>query len=90
MAPRPLNVAPAGPVSLPETGLGRGWEPGVLMGVTLILFTFGLVTLYGTVRHDLDRELLLTFIEQIKGVQSVVDNLQLVDRPFREPQVPVS
>ena len=46
MAPRPLNVAPAGPVSLPETGLGRGWEPGVLMGVTLTLFAFGLVTLY--------------------------------------------
>ncbi len=46
MAPRPLNVAPAGPVSLPDTGLGRGWEPAVLMGVTLTLFAFGLVTLY--------------------------------------------
>ena len=46
MAPRPLNVAPAGPVSLPDTGLGRGWEPSVIMGVTLLLFTFGLVTLY--------------------------------------------
>ncbi|MGW8266337.1 MAG: FtsW/RodA/SpoVE family cell cycle protein [Longimicrobiales bacterium] len=46
MAARPLNVAPAGPVTLPETGLGRGWEPAVLTGVTLLLFTFGLVTLY--------------------------------------------
>jgi cell division protein FtsW len=45
MAMRPLNVAPAGPMALPDTGLGRGWEPGVLMGVTLLLFTFGLVTL---------------------------------------------
>ena len=46
MARRPLNVAPAGPTTLPETGLGRGWEPAVLMGVTLLLFAFGLVTLY--------------------------------------------
>ena len=46
MAARPLNVAPAGPATLPETGLGRGWEPAVLMTVTLLLFTFGLVTLY--------------------------------------------
>jgi cell division protein FtsW len=33
-------------MTLPETGLGRGWEPAVLMGVTLLLFAFGLVTLY--------------------------------------------
>jgi cell division protein FtsW len=46
MAPRPMNVAPAGPVTLPDTGLGRGWEPAVLTGVTLLLFAFGLVTLY--------------------------------------------
>ncbi len=46
MAPRPLNVAPAGPVTLPDTGLGRGWEPAALMGVSLLLFAFGLVTLY--------------------------------------------
>ncbi len=46
MVRRSLNVAPAGPTTLPETGLGRGWEPAVLMGVTLLLFAFGLVTLY--------------------------------------------
>ncbi len=45
MAARPLNVAPAGPLALPDTGLGKGWEPAVLMGVTLLLFLFGLVTL---------------------------------------------
>jgi len=45
VAPRPLNVAPAGPVAIPDAGLGKGWEPAVLMGVTLMLFTFGLVTL---------------------------------------------
>ena len=45
MAPRPLNIAPAGPVAIPDAGLGKGWEPAVLMGVTLMLFAFGLVTL---------------------------------------------
>jgi cell division protein FtsW len=32
--------------SYPETGLGRGWEPAVLMGATLLLLCFGLVNLY--------------------------------------------
>jgi cell division protein FtsW len=42
----PVDVAPAGPVWLPETGLGKGWEPAALMAVTLLLLSFGLVTLY--------------------------------------------
>lgn len=46
MARSPVNVAPPGPTSLPDTGLGRGWEPVVLLGVTLTLLAFGLVTLY--------------------------------------------
>ncbi len=46
VAARPLNVAPAGPLTLPDTGLRRGWEPSVLLAVTLLLFAFGLVTLY--------------------------------------------
>ena len=45
MAPRPLNVAPLGPTSIPEAGLGRGWEPAVLLGLTLVLFIVGLLTL---------------------------------------------
>lgn len=46
MAARPLDVAPAGPVSLPDSGLGRGWEPAAVMALTLLLLSFGLVTLY--------------------------------------------
>ena len=45
MARRPMDVAPAR-VSLPDVGLGRGWEPPVLLALTLTLFAFGLVTLY--------------------------------------------
>lgn len=46
MAPRPLDVAPQGPVSLPDAGLGRGWEPLAVVLLTLLLLSFGLVTLY--------------------------------------------
>ncbi|MEQ8330458.1 MAG: putative peptidoglycan glycosyltransferase FtsW [Longimicrobiales bacterium] len=43
---RPVDVAPAGAANLPHSGLGRGWEPAVLLGVTMLLLAFGLVTLY--------------------------------------------
>jgi cell division protein FtsW len=33
-------------VVLPDTGLGRGWEPAVLATATLLLLCFGLVSLY--------------------------------------------
>jgi cell division protein FtsW len=43
---RASDVAPAGPVALPATGLGRGWEPAMLMTTTLLLLCVGLVSLY--------------------------------------------
>jgi len=43
---RPVDLAPAGPVRLPESGLGRGWEPTAVFTLTLLLLSFGLVTLY--------------------------------------------
>lgn len=46
MSPRPMDIAPAGPVGLPDSGLGRGWEAAALMGLTLLVLSFGLVTLY--------------------------------------------
>jgi len=39
------DVASQAP-ALPDTGMGRGWEPTVLMGATLLLLSFGLVNLY--------------------------------------------
>ncbi len=45
MARALLDVAPASP-SLPDVGLGRGWEAAALMTLTLILLSAGLVTLY--------------------------------------------
>jgi cell division protein FtsW len=46
MARRPSDVAPARPLVLPDTGIGRGWEPAVLAVITLALLSFGLVSLY--------------------------------------------
>ncbi len=45
MAARPLDVAPARS-ELKDPGLGRGWEASALMALTLLLLSFGLVTLY--------------------------------------------
>lgn len=46
MSARPVDLAPPAPVRLPESGLGRGWEPATLLGLTLLILSFGLVTLY--------------------------------------------
>ncbi|MDH3271104.1 MAG: putative lipid II flippase FtsW [Gemmatimonadota bacterium] len=46
MTARPMDLAPPAPVRLPESGLGRGWEAATLMGLTLLVLSFGLVTLY--------------------------------------------
>lgn len=44
----------------------------------------GVVTLYGTVRTDLDRDLLVSLVREIPGVKGVVAHLQLVDSRFQE------
>ena len=43
---RRVDVRPAGPISWPETGLGRGWEPAAIMTASLLLLSMGLVTVY--------------------------------------------
>ena len=40
-----MDLHPAGPVRLPDSGLGRGWEAATVMGLTLLILSFGLVTL---------------------------------------------
>ena len=44
------------------------------------------VTLYGTIRHELDRALIVSFVEQIEGVETVEEHLQIVDLPFQEAE----
>ena len=46
MSRRPMDIAPARPVRLPDAGLGRGWEATAVMGLTVLLLSFGLVFLY--------------------------------------------
>lgn len=39
----------------------------------------GVVTIYGAVQHDLDRELLLSLVRQLDGVKDVVSRLHLAE-----------
>ena len=41
-----VDVANHVPRSLPETGLGRGWEPAMIVAITVVLLLFGLLTLH--------------------------------------------
>lgn len=41
-----VDVANHVPRSLPETGLGRGWEPAMIVALTVTLLLFGLLTLH--------------------------------------------
>ena len=41
-----VDVANPVPRSLPETGLGRGWEPAMIVAITVALLLFGLLTLH--------------------------------------------
>ncbi len=38
----------------------------------------GTVTIYGTVQHELDRELLVSFVRQIEGARRVISHLQVI------------
>lgn len=40
------DVAPGFRRSLPDPGLGRGWEPSAILALTALLLLFGLLTLY--------------------------------------------
>lgn len=44
----------------------------------------GTVTLYGTIRHELDRDLLVSLVRKIPGVKGVVEHLQVVHPPFQD------
>lgn len=41
-----FDVAPRRAVPYPDAGIGRGWEASALLALTLVLVSFGMVTLY--------------------------------------------
>lgn len=43
----------------------------------------GVVTLYGTIRHELDRDMLVDVVRKVPGVVGVLPQLQIVDGRFR-------
>ncbi|WP_457652005.1 BON domain-containing protein [Rhodocaloribacter sp.] len=50
----------------------------------------GVVTLYGVVRNELERDLLVSLVRQVPGVKGVVAHLQIVEPQFQDaaPVVP--
>ncbi|HMB93323.1 MAG TPA: BON domain-containing protein [Rhodothermales bacterium] len=47
----------------------------------------GKVTLYGTIRHELDRDLIVSLVRQVPGVKDVAPHLQIADRSASDPDV---
>lgn len=45
----------------------------------------GVVTIYGLVRHELDRDMLLSFVRQVPGVKGIDNRLQIVEGRFQYP-----
>lgn len=56
-----MDVAPGPSGSLPDTGLGRGWESAAILGITALLLAFGLLTLYGATSAMAQRNELLHY-----------------------------
>ncbi|MBI4539669.1 MAG: putative lipid II flippase FtsW [Gemmatimonadetes bacterium] len=52
----PLDVAPPRPTGFADSGIGWGWEPAALLVVTVLLLSFGLVTLYSASSFLAQRE----------------------------------
>jgi len=55
---RPVDVAPSGPLALPITGLGKGWESAAIMTLTVVLLSLGMVTLYSASAFLAQRQML--------------------------------
>ncbi len=45
----------------------------------------GTVTVFGTVQHELDRDMLTALIRQVPGVKGVIARLQTVEARFNAP-----
>lgn len=46
MTARSMDIVPPRPARLPDSGLGKGWEAAAIMGLTLLVLSFGFVSLY--------------------------------------------
>ena len=75
---RSSDVAPAGPLVLPHTGLGRGWEPAMLATATVLLLCFGLVSLYSASSVLAQRQSLPDYYYVIRQAAGAVGGLVLL------------
>jgi len=58
-------------------------EHGQVRGIQFYVHN-GTVTLYGTVRHDMDRDHLTASVRQVPGVKGVIERLQVVAPHYQE------
>ena len=85
MSPVHTDVAPRRRPALPETGLGLGWEPTVLMLATLLLLSFGLVNLYSASAFLAQRQSLPDSYYLLRQSLGVVVGLLLLVACWRIP-----
>ena len=80
-----LDLAPAGPMTLPDVGIGRGWEGALLLTATLLLLSFGLVTLYSASAFLAQRQGLPDWYYAIRQAGGAVAGLAILGACARVP-----
>ena len=75
---RSVDLAPSGPLALPITGIGKGWEPAAIMTLTLLLLSLGLVTLYSASAFLAQRQALPDYYYVLRQATGVVIGLAVL------------
>ncbi len=85
MSPVRTDVAPRSRPGLPDSGLGMGWEPTVLVLTTLLLLSFGLVNLYSASAFLAQRQSLPDSYYVLRQAAGAVGGLLLLVACWRIP-----
>ena len=75
---RAVDLAPSGPLALPITGIGRGWEATAIMTLTLLLLSLGLVTLYSASAFLAQRQDLPDYYYVLRQTTAVAAGLAIL------------
>jgi cell division protein FtsW len=75
---RVVDLAPSGPLALPITGIGRGWEAAAILTLTLLLLSVGLVTLYSASAFLAQREGLPNYYYVLRQATGMAGGLAIL------------
>jgi cell division protein FtsW len=75
---RAVDLAPSGPLALPITGIGRGWEAGAILILTVLLLSIGLVTLYSASAFLAQRQALPDYYYVLRQATAVAAGLAIL------------